>query len=68
MAYENKCPVCGCYLDPCERCDCTEEVKRNENPAEIRAGGSDIGVVCSGNADGLRSGRSRAAGTLAYCI
>lgn len=21
----NKCPICGAYLDPGERCDCTEK-------------------------------------------
>ena len=24
------CPVCGAYLDPGERCDCTEEREREE--------------------------------------
>ena len=25
MAYFNKCPRCGCHLDPGEKCDCIEE-------------------------------------------
>ena len=23
--YDNRCPDCGAYLDPCERCDCAEK-------------------------------------------
>ena len=28
MAYENKCPFCGFYLDYGEKCDCREEKKQ----------------------------------------
>lgn len=30
MAYYNTCPVCGCSLDPGEKCDCEQEVHRKE--------------------------------------
>ena len=37
MGYYNECPLCGCSLDPGERCDCTEkqetEKQREEKPA-----------------------------------
>jgi hypothetical protein len=23
--YARRCPRCGCYLDPCEPCDCSKE-------------------------------------------
>ena len=25
MSYYRTCPICGAYLDPCERCDCQDE-------------------------------------------
>lgn len=34
MAYYSECPICGCNLDPGERCDCererAEERERNK--------------------------------------
>ena len=28
--YYRKCPVCGCHLDPGERCTCEEERRREQ--------------------------------------
>lgn len=25
MPYNRRCPICGAYLDPCERCQCQQE-------------------------------------------
>ncbi len=25
MGYTRRCPACGAYLDPCERCDCQDK-------------------------------------------
>lgn len=30
VAYYRICPDCGCYLDPGERCDCRDEMRRRE--------------------------------------
>lgn len=30
MSYYRECPYCGAHLDPGERCDCQDEVIRNE--------------------------------------
>ncbi len=35
MAYFNVCPVCGCRLDPGERCDCVQD--KPSVPASQRA-------------------------------
>ena len=35
MAYCNKCPLCGAYLDPGERCDCKEEGKYETSKLSI---------------------------------
>ena len=28
--YFNVCPLCGCHLDPGEKCDCSDEKARQE--------------------------------------
>ena len=33
MAYNGKCPDCGCNLDPGEKCDCQDENKKRGRPA-----------------------------------
>lgn len=30
MAYYNTCPLCGCNLDPGEKCDCEDDKKELE--------------------------------------
>lgn len=30
MAYYNTCPLCGCNLDPNEKCDCEDNKKKLE--------------------------------------
>ncbi len=30
MAYYSICPNCGCSLDPGERCDCEDELKKQQ--------------------------------------
>lgn len=32
LAYDNTCPECGAYLDPCEKCDC--EIRKEESGNE----------------------------------
>lgn len=34
MAYDNVCPECGAYLDPCEKCDCEERKEESRNEKE----------------------------------
>lgn len=31
LAYDNTCPECGAYLDPCEKCDCETRKEGNGN-------------------------------------
>ena len=31
MAYSNRCPYCGAYLDPGEVCDCQKVVNKVKN-------------------------------------
>lgn len=41
MAYDYRCPVCGAYLDPGEKCECEREhvsdstTKEQSTPADI---------------------------------
>lgn len=28
MAYYSVCPICGCSLDPGEKCDCEEQARK----------------------------------------
>ena len=43
MSYYRKCPICGAYLDPCERCDCL-----GEKDAAASATNTDSGRVETG--------------------
>lgn len=44
MAYYNTCPLCGCNLDPGERCDCNREDKKEKNRKnKFLAGGEAYG-------------------------
>ncbi len=40
MAFYNECPVCGCNLDPGEKCDCQDvrEEKRNRFMSMVKIG------------------------------
>lgn len=40
MSYYKVCPLCGCNLDPGERCDCG-----NEKKATVSASNADSGKV-----------------------
>lgn len=43
MAYNNRCPDCGAYLDHGEKCDCREEVKNDVNTKDIACNDAHIG-------------------------
>lgn len=35
MAYYRTCPICGCTLDPMEKCDCQERAEQLRKKFEL---------------------------------
>lgn len=44
MSYYTVCPLCGCRLDPGERCDCEDEKKAAVGAANTDSGKAGYGI------------------------
>lgn len=44
MSYYRTCPICGAYLDPCERCDCQDEKEAAASATNTDSGRVETGL------------------------
>ena len=44
VSYYRTCPICGAYLDPCERCDCQDEKEAAASATNTDSGRVETGL------------------------
>ena len=57
MSYYRTCPICGAYLDPCERCDCQDEKEAAASATNTDSGKVETGLTAHISASSLSDNR-----------
>ena len=53
VSYYRTCPICGAYLDPCERCDCQDEKEAAASATNTDSGRVETGLQAQLSASSL---------------
>ena len=57
MSYYRTCPICGAYLDPCERCDCQDEKEAAASATNTDSGKVETGLTAHISTSSLSDNR-----------